>query len=246
MNFTHARMHGVTVAELHRLRLERDEGKPIAELLHEVYHEQKLTTPEIFKRYGVTYRILREIMKSVGVEMRTKGEGIAISWERDDGQRRGNASRWMHGLIDNLDQTGDNNPAKREDVRRKISRAKKRSNPGLVPMLEARKDARIVRPTSIELKMRDALSRRGICFEQEYRIARYFIDFALVSIKVAIECDGAYWHDAAHDAKRDRYLAGRGWVTLRYSGKRIRSNVEKCVDDILVELAKLGLSPPTA
>ncbi|MCA9368334.1 DUF559 domain-containing protein [Candidatus Kaiserbacteria bacterium] len=241
---THLRTHGVTAAKFHTLRIERDTGKPIREFLREIYIVQELTTPEIFEKYGLTYRILREIMSQNGMSVRTRSQAVSISWSRDDGQRRDSASKWMQELTDSLDFTGDNNPAKRGEVRRKISRAKKKSNPGLIPMLEARRGLRILRPTSIEIKMRDALSRRGIDFDPEYRVARYSIDFALVKIKVAIECDGAYWHDEDHDAKRDRVLSGLGWVTLRYSGKRIRNNVEGCVDDILTELARLNLPPP--
>jgi len=39
-----------------------------------------------------------------------------------------------------------------------------------------------------------------------------------VVVKVAIECDGAEWHDAERDAERDRKLKNEGWTIYRVPG----------------------------
>lgn len=232
---SHLKTHNITAAEFHRLRLERDEGKPIRAFLRDVYYEQKLTTPEIYERYGITYRVLREIMQATGMEMRTAGEGVAISWEKGDDSRRDRAGQWMKELSEATDMFGDNNPAKHPDVRRKISEAKKRDNPGLMPMLLANRKRRLKRPSSLERKMARALAHAGIPFVREYQVGRYFIDFALVPIKVAIECDGSRWHDLNRekDRRRDNYLRSWGWLVLRYRGEQIKSDIDACIADIV-------------
>ena len=138
---------------------------------------------------------------------------------------------------------GDNNPAKRPEVRKKISLAKKAYNPGMVIM----RKMHIQRPTSIEITMRDSLIDAGVAFEQEYRVTPYFLDFAIVNSLIDIECDGAYWHNLptvkAHDAIRDKFLVSRGWTIFRFSGDAIRADITACIDDIIAHLKGLGVDP---
>jgi hypothetical protein len=53
--------------------------------------------------------------------------------------------------------------------------------------------------------------------EINYKVKRYAIDVALLSNnqKIAIEYDAAFFHDVAHDNKRDNYLIAQGWHILR-------------------------------
>lgn len=97
--------------------------------------------------------------------------------------------------------------------------------------------------------MANELDRRGIVYTREYSVSRYSIDFALVNIKIAVECDGRGWHytprQRAHDRRRDAFLAGLGWHVFRYGQNAIEQNVSLCVDNLIAKLNILGLDPPT-
>jgi hypothetical protein len=60
----------------------------------------------------------------------------------------------------------------------------------------------------------------------QYPIGRVFVDFANPAAKVAIECDGAAWHDPATDAKRDATLKALGWTVYRFQGWECRTDYD--------------------
>lgn len=91
--------------------------------------------------------------------------------------------------------------------------------------------------TSIERIMRQALESENIEFEAQYPVKRYFIDFAIPSRNLAIEVDGAYWHDKERDAQRDAILTANGWRVLRFSEHRVRKEIHACISEILALLA---------
>lgn len=56
-------------------------------------------------------------------------------------------------------------------------------------------------------------------FYPQYPAGRFFLDFANPKARVAIECDGAAFHqDIAKDVRRDRELAQLGWQVYRIPG----------------------------
>lgn len=67
----------------------------------------------------------------------------------------------------------------------------------------------------------------------QYSIGRYRVDFAHVKTKTAIELDGFATHsstkDIASDRKRQRWIEDQGWYVLRFGGKEIHEDVNKCV-----------------
>lgn len=86
--------------------------------------------------------------------------------------------------------------------------------------------------TSIERAMRVALTDAGIAFVPQHHIGRYWVDFAIPSHRLAIEVDGAYWHDAERDAVRDHNLSAMGWSVVRFSEMQVTANVSECVATI--------------
>lgn len=83
--------------------------------------------------------------------------------------------------------------------------------------------------TQIERLMGEALVRLGIDAHFNYPEGGKWIDWAVVDKKVAIECDGAYWHkDKEKDNARDVFLQNRGWTVLRFSDTEIILNSAYC------------------
>lgn len=63
----------------------------------------------------------------------------------------------------------------------------------------------------------------GAVLYPQYPVEGVFVDFANPVAKVAIECDGAAYHqDKAKDAARDKRLTDAGWTVYRISGKHCR------------------------
>ena len=60
----------------------------------------------------------------------------------------------------------------------------------------------------------------------QYPVLNFFVDFANPKAKVAIECDGAAYHDASKDAERDAQLRAAGWTVYRISGRDCRDGVD--------------------
>lgn len=244
----HLAKHNVTAAQFHALRIEAETGLPIADFLREVYVIQRLGTPDIFDRYGITYRCLREMLKAAGIPLRTHSESVANQWIKDDGSRRVATSNRMSQTIKRY---GLNrvNISKRPDVRRKISAAKRADNPGLMPMLLGGRQMRLENPSGAELTMIDALNAAGLVYEREHQVGRYFLDFAFVACQVGIEVDGVGWHsrnkNATSDAARDAWLASQGWRIFRYTTHQVGRDAAGCVQDVIAKLHVLGIDPPT-
>jgi very-short-patch-repair endonuclease len=73
--------------------------------------------------------------------------------------------------------------------------------------------------TPIEEALWQDLRQAGVVMYPQYPVGRFFVDFANPKAKVAIECDGAQWHqDKAKDAARDQELQGLGWTVYRITG----------------------------
>lgn len=54
----------------------------------------------------------------------------------------------------------------------------------------------------------------------------FFCDFANPVAMVAIECDGAAFHDAVKDRERDRLLKREGWTVFRFTGAQCRQDMD--------------------
>jgi len=82
----------------------------------------------------------------------------------------------------------------------------------------------------------------------EYCIGYYHVDIVIVDLKIAIECDGDYWHGNPkfypspslkqisrqnHDKRRNSFLQNRDWKILRFWEYDINTNLKYCVDLIL-------------
>lgn len=97
------------------------------------------------------------------------------------------------------------------------------------------------RTSSIEMLLREELTRRGIAFAPEYPVGQFAIDIAIPEHRIAIEADGTYWHSRPEqkpkDKRRDTFLRNRAWTVFRFPEPRIRSDVRGCVDEVEKHIA---------
>lgn len=67
-----------------------------------------------------------------------------------------------------------------------------------------------LKPTSIELKVKEQLDYYNIRYIQQKHIndgeRNYYLDFYIPSFKLVIECNGDYWHNKQDRKERDRRL----------------------------------------
>jgi len=95
--------------------------------------------------------------------------------------------------------------------------------------------------TDIEIKLQKALENKNIDFITHYPVTGQ-PDITFINQKVAVFCDGCYWHgcptcgfDAPNphrDAEVNSTLKNKGWKVLRFWGHEIKGDVEECVKRI--------------
>ncbi len=111
--------------------------------------------------------------------------------------------------------------------------------------------------TGIEKALQEALEERGHKFETQYKqVAK--IDIAFPEKKIAIFCDGCFWHGCPecrkipetnkefwlnkfeqnkNRAKKvDKKLKKERWIVLRFWGHEIKKNIDEVVLKIEAEL----------
>lgn len=109
--------------------------------------------------------------------------------------------------------------------------------------------------TSIEMLLRKALWKKGYRYRKNYDKLPGKPDIVLTKYKIAIFCDGEFFHGKdwevlrprleigensefwinkiSHNRKRDdeinKRLLFEGWTVIRFWGKEIKNNTEECV-----------------
>ena len=99
---------------------------------------------------------------------------------------------------------------------------------------------------------------KDIHITTQYNIGKYIVDFVIYNATcdewrdggmysypdnhkkrcLVVELDGYIWHGAkpeqfTKEKERERYLKKEDWSVMRFSGREIYKNVEKCVDEII-------------
>jgi very-short-patch-repair endonuclease len=84
----------------------------------------------------------------------------------------------------------------------------------------------------------------GHKFSRQMPIGPYICDFMCRSRMLVVELDG-YSHDVTADAeaRRDRFMAERGFRILRFNNRKVFGNIQGVLTSIA---ATLRLSPPPA
>jgi len=110
--------------------------------------------------------------------------------------------------------------------------------------------------TKIEVMLRKALWHSGIRYRKNFKILPGTPDIAITKYKIAIFCDGEFWHgknwnlqkerlhsnrefwiskierNMDRDHKTDMQLEHKGWYVLRFWGEEIEKNLDICIKEI--------------
>lgn len=80
------------------------------------------------------------------------------------------------------------------------------------------------------------LEHESYRLKPQYPIGRYFVDFAELGTKTAIELDGFASHsstnDIAYDRRRQREIEAQGWRVIRFGGKEIHDDIHSCIKEV--------------
>lgn len=84
----------------------------------------------------------------------------------------------------------------------------------------------------IESRLYEAMCAEGLHPVPQFPVEGYIVDFAFPEFRLAIEADGAAYHEGAqrdHDRKRDWILKSRyGWTVKRFWGTTIFNKPANC------------------
>src|SRR2546427_12398639 len=83
----------------------------------------------------------------------------------------------------------------------------------------------------IEVALYDAMRREGLAPFPQFYIQGYYADFAFPDVRVAVEADGAAYHEGVRherDRKRDWILRRAGWTVKRFHGTTIYHKAANC------------------
>jgi DNA mismatch endonuclease (patch repair protein) len=124
--------------------------------------------------------------------------------------------------------------------------------------------------TKIEIALRKLLWRAGIRYRKNYARLPGKPDIAITKHKIAVFCDGEFWHGKNWEARKlairrnldywaakiernvdrdretGRLLVEAGWEVLRFWGEDIRKNPSMCLDEVKEAIfrAKISKLPP--
>jgi len=128
---------------------------------------------------------------------------------------------------------------------------------------QRRKNMQAIRSkdTSIELRLRKALWKRGIRYRKNYKKLIGKPDIAITKYRIAVFCDSDYWHgydwenrnqhiksnreywipkierNMARDQEVNEALERDGWTVLRFWEWQIKKQLDNCVNEILAAVS---------
>ncbi len=87
--------------------------------------------------------------------------------------------------------------------------------------------------TSIEKIMENLLIKMGVNYVFQYPILNFDVDFAIPDLKIAIECDGVYWHkNREKELVRDRKIQNEGWTIIHFTDIQLNKELDKVEDEL--------------
>ena len=228
-------------------RFSQKVGEPFEQWVRQKYELELWSYRDIIYALQIqNVGALINIMRRFGIKVRRGSDAVATQWI--DNPKRRELSRSLMFNNDLPPKADGFNWAQQPGIGEKISQAKKGHEmysrqswyENVCKSIQARIQAK--ENTDIEQIMQIALEETGLPFERQKRISTYTVDFSIEinDYKLAVECDGLYWHTAPgrqeRDAKRDKDISDLGWTIIRFSDKDIHSDISRCIRIILVSL----------
>ena len=75
------------------------------------------------------------------------------------------------------------------------------------------------------------MGRLGVRFRRQHPVPPYTLDFACVTLRLAVEVDGDT-HEGG-DGRRDAVLAGAGWRVVRVTNAEVMGNLVGVLERVL-------------
>lgn len=95
-------------------------------------------------------------------------------------------------------------------------------------------------PSIAEVTFESAIASLGIPYRFQHPISnKYFMDYALPTIKINIEVDGAThltYTQKNKDKVKTAFLNDRGWTTIRVLNEEVMLDPYKAIDRLMAEL----------
>jgi DNA mismatch endonuclease (patch repair protein) len=119
------------------------------------------------------------------------------------------------------------------------------------------------RDTGIEVRLRKALWHRGVRYRKNFKGAPGTPDIAITKHRLAIFCDGEFWHgkdwgekkgrlkgnrgywvdkiekNRERDWRNDALLSEQGWTIMHFWGEEIEKDLEGCVRRVLAAIGAI-------
>ena len=117
------------------------------------------------------------------------------------------------------------------------------------PLKEETESNRSKCESEFERQVFDDITAKGYRVIPQYEVAGYRIDLVIVGdkTKLAVECDGDYWHTSPEDQERDfqreRVLQRAGWTFWRILGSTYYFNRVKALESLWKKLDDMDIQP---
>lgn len=235
------------------LKTEDKLGEDICNYLYRKYWEEDLTTVEISELLGIASCTVSAWFKKLGISARDRAEASSVRHSKTSLEERKELTKSANEkfrqlrdagdlIIDRSSLFGDSNPAKRPEVRQKISEYRKVNNPMFdeqhaSKMRQSMEAVMRKRATPQELLFKKAIEKLGYYPKFQHAETKCILDFAFVNLKIGIEIDGVshmtFPSARAKDEKRDRLLESEGWIILRFFNMEIEDNLGECLREVI-------------
>ena len=148
-------------------------------------------------------------------------------------QHRKHPEKWKHS-------------EKTKKLLRKIRLDYMKKHQGIPRWKEFRKDMSYPEKIFYDLIKQNNLSKT-YDIVREYCIFPYYIDFAFLSIKLAVEIDGSqHWRSESrrlNDNKKEKLLTSKGWHIYRIPEFKLKKDFEKTKNEFLNYLKAIDMQP---